>query len=218
MDRSLFSKKAFSLVEVMVVVAIIAVLATITLPAYDRFVDKATMLEGKTKLTQLYLLEKTFFAEYGMYHENLFLIGYPNDATYTLEGHIENGGLIWNAPQTRDRYGVTAGFANIEAPAPPGAPINIPSDIAGCMGQSGCNDVGLGGYDGLIRSGSGCLYGSGVGMFQNSLAIAGLNNPPTTGPYATNSKFRGIAVGCSPSSARYRIFGIDDDKSLVQYR
>jgi prepilin-type N-terminal cleavage/methylation domain-containing protein len=214
----LSSNRAFTIVEVIVVVAIIAVLAVITRPIYDRFVDKATMLEAKTKLVQVYLLEKTFFAEYSQYHENLFLIGYPNESTYELSGHVENGGLTWSAPQTRDRYGVSVGFANIQAAAPVGVSGNFPEDIADCMGQSGCQGFGIGGYDGLIRSGASCQYGSDVAPFQNALMVAGLTSPATSGPYATPDRFKAVAVGCSPSSVGYRIFGIDDDKSLVQHR
>ncbi len=66
----------FSLVELMVVVAIIGVLATIAVPNYMKFQAKAKQSNAKSELTGIYTAEKTFFTEYTTYHSNLPYIGY----------------------------------------------------------------------------------------------------------------------------------------------
>jgi type IV pilus assembly protein PilA len=66
----------FSLVELMVVVAIIGVLASIAVPAVNKYIAKARQSEAKTGLSSLYTSEKAFYAEYTAYHSAFEAIGY----------------------------------------------------------------------------------------------------------------------------------------------
>ncbi|MEJ2697608.1 MAG: prepilin-type N-terminal cleavage/methylation domain-containing protein [Candidatus Sulfobium sp.] len=61
-------KKGFTLVELIIVVAIIGVLAMIAIPAYVGQQTRATRTEAYTNLQNLRLLEEQFFADNGCYY------------------------------------------------------------------------------------------------------------------------------------------------------
>ena len=57
----------FTLIELMIVVAIIGILAAIAIPNFLRFQLKAKSSEGKTNLAAIRTAEESYYAEYGMY-------------------------------------------------------------------------------------------------------------------------------------------------------
>lgn len=61
------STKGFSLVELMVVVAIIGVLASLAVPRFKTFQAKARQAEAKTNLAHLYTLQQSYYADYDKY-------------------------------------------------------------------------------------------------------------------------------------------------------
>lgn len=75
MKRLSLNSKGFSLVELMVVVAIIGILATIGIPQYQKFMAKARQSEAKTNLNAIFQGEASFFTEYNGYSTNLAAIG-----------------------------------------------------------------------------------------------------------------------------------------------
>lgn len=60
-------QSGFSLVELMVVVAIIGVLATIAIPRVNRFIAKSRQTEAQVNLSSLYTFNKNFFVEFQGY-------------------------------------------------------------------------------------------------------------------------------------------------------
>jgi len=119
MRVSVRNNKGFSLIELMVVVAIIGVLAAIAVPNVNKYIAKSRQSEAKTNLSSIYTSEKAFFAEYSAYHNMFGAIGY--------------------SPEGKLRYNV--GFAAATAVAtgangysnPPGAaPGNTASTLAYC--------------------------------------------------------------------------------------
>ncbi len=70
------NQAGFSLVELMVVVAIIGILASLAIPSIGKYMAKARQSEAKTQLSSLYTAEKAFFAEYSAYHSAFGAIGY----------------------------------------------------------------------------------------------------------------------------------------------
>ncbi len=75
MKLSKLNQKGFSLVELMVVVAIIGILATIGIPQYQKFMAKARQSEAKTHLNAVFQGEASFFTEYNNYTVSLKSIG-----------------------------------------------------------------------------------------------------------------------------------------------
>ena len=55
------SQKAFSLIELMIVVVIIGILSTVAVPQYQKFQAKAKQSEAKANLAALHTCEKIFF-------------------------------------------------------------------------------------------------------------------------------------------------------------
>jgi type IV pilus assembly protein PilA len=73
--KTLRNQKGFSLVELMVVVAIIGILAVIGIPQYQKFMSKARQAEAKSHLNALFQGESSFFTEYNIYTSNINAIG-----------------------------------------------------------------------------------------------------------------------------------------------
>jgi len=65
------SKKAFSLVEILVTVALIAIVASIGTIKFQSFVRQGKVTEAKLSLAQVYLKQKTFHLNKRFYHANL---------------------------------------------------------------------------------------------------------------------------------------------------
>lgn len=93
------SRKAqggFSLVELMVVVAIIGILAAIAIPSVNKYMAKARQSEAKTNLSSIYTAQKAFNSEYNTYDNRFAAVG------YTPEGSLRynigfTGGVIAGA-------------------------------------------------------------------------------------------------------------------------
>ncbi len=83
----------FSLIEVMVTVAIIGVLATIAIPQYSSFKRKAMQSEAKTLLSGIYAAEMTFINEWGLGTVNLEQMGFEmgqGEITYMVGWNPNN--------------------------------------------------------------------------------------------------------------------------------
>lgn len=79
MKKVMNNAKGFSLIELMIVVAIIGILAAIAVPSFQRFQAKARQSEAKTLLSGLYTAEKTYKMEWGIYFGDFRNIGFdPN--------------------------------------------------------------------------------------------------------------------------------------------
>ena len=61
------SKKGFTLIELMIVVAIIGILAAIAIPNFLRFQLKAKSSEGKVNIAAIRTAEESYLAEFGEY-------------------------------------------------------------------------------------------------------------------------------------------------------
>ena len=61
------SKKGFTLIELMIVVAIIGILAAIAIPNFLRFQLKSKSSEGKVNLAAIRTAEESYLAEFGTY-------------------------------------------------------------------------------------------------------------------------------------------------------
>ena len=67
MKKTLRNNKGFTLIELMIVVAIIGILAAIAIPNFLRFQLKSKTSEGKVNLAAIRTAEESYLAEFGSY-------------------------------------------------------------------------------------------------------------------------------------------------------
>jgi len=81
------NNKGFSLIELMIVVAIIGILSAIAIPNFQRFQRKAKQSEARALLTSYHTAAKAHAAEVGCYAGNFVAIGFQPEGTlnYRIE-------------------------------------------------------------------------------------------------------------------------------------
>ena len=90
-------QKGFTLVELMVVVAIIGILAAIAIPNYQRYQSRSRQSEAKVALSSIYTSEQGFTAEWGTYTACLKRAGVTGDSverryyTFGFAGSVATG-------------------------------------------------------------------------------------------------------------------------------
>lgn len=115
------SQAGFSLIELMIVVAIIGILTTIAVPNFNRFQAKARQSEAKSQLASIYAAEKSFYAEWNSYWGDFRDIGY--EPVGRLNYHV---GFAGSGPQPNNPFnpstqgGAAAGTCFSTAVANPG--------------------------------------------------------------------------------------------------
>lgn len=66
----------FTLVELMVVVAIIGLLSAVAIPNFKKYQAKAKMSEAKLQLSAIYTAESSFYSDFNIYHNCLTYMGF----------------------------------------------------------------------------------------------------------------------------------------------
>lgn len=78
--ESLRRQNGFTLVELMVVVAIIGLLSSVAIPNFRKYQAKSKMSEAKLQLSAAYTAETAFFSDFNIYAGCLAYMGYqPNN-------------------------------------------------------------------------------------------------------------------------------------------
>ena len=76
MLRSIRNDKGFTLIELMIVVAIIGILAAIAIPNFLAYQARAKQSEAKTNLGGIYTSQVGYFGEYSSYTGDFAALGY----------------------------------------------------------------------------------------------------------------------------------------------
>jgi type IV pilus assembly protein PilE len=101
----------FSLIELMVVIAVVGIIAAIAMPSYQQHIQKTRRVDAKTELTRLAALEEQFYARKNQYSDNLNDV--LNVAAGTYGTYVTaNGGyysITLSKPNgSNERYLITA--------------------------------------------------------------------------------------------------------------
>lgn len=79
----------FTLIELMMTVAIVAILAMVVLPSYQNNIRKSRRTEAKSALLDLAGREERYFSTTNQYTNDLKVLGYSSSSTQTM--NIGNG-------------------------------------------------------------------------------------------------------------------------------
>ncbi|WP_181790619.1 prepilin-type N-terminal cleavage/methylation domain-containing protein [Myxococcus llanfairpwllgwyngyllgogerychwyrndrobwllllantysiliogogogochensis] len=83
-------KGGFTLIELMIVVAIIGILAAIAIPNFIRFQAKSKQSEAKTNLKAIFTAQKAYFGEKDKYVSDFKVVGFDpepgNRFSYSING------------------------------------------------------------------------------------------------------------------------------------
>lgn len=86
LNKFLRDEAGFSLTELLVVIVIVGVLASLAMPKFLSVITKAKTTEAKLQLKQLYNLQHSYFLEKDVYSKDLAAIGYQPDKLVTEGG------------------------------------------------------------------------------------------------------------------------------------
>ncbi len=111
--KALRRQDGFTLVELMVVVAIIGLLSAVAIPNFQKYQSRAKTSEAKLQLSAIYTAEASFYADYSMYHTCLNYMGYnPSDeasSRYYITGFNVTGAIDNTAYASAANSGLATG-------------------------------------------------------------------------------------------------------------
>lgn len=113
---SLKRQDGFTLVELMVVVAIIGLLSAVAIPNFKKYQAKAKVSEAKLQLAAAYTAEQAFFSDFNMYAACLAYMGYaPGDPA--SRNYIVGFSKTTKINATAHASAVSSGLSDADCPA-----------------------------------------------------------------------------------------------------
>ncbi len=210
------SKSGFSLVELMVVVAIIGILATIAVPNFQRFQARAKQASAKTELTGIYTAQKAFYVEYNSYTPDLQLAG------FAPEGIQLNGAAGVTAAEVLDINRIYASsMGTVAATGLGSVPVAAAPRFPGFAAAAATPnllyaDIGLGASADYQTTGVYPAHNNGCTQAALAANIQAGRNGVTPG--ARRESFVAVARGCPRGTANYTNAAALDDWAITHLR
>ena len=127
--QSFTKQTGFSLVELMIVVAIIGVLASIAVPTFQGFILKSRQAEAKGNLSVMYSAQKAYYAQFRHYNPNLLEAGYKGEGNFMHNAGFAETTLsstpmdFQGDPEDNNHLGEMADVTLIGSPPIPGGSV-----------------------------------------------------------------------------------------------
>lgn len=118
------TKNAFSLMELMIVIAIVGILAAFSIPSYNRYLAKAKQTEVSLNLASLHAAQQLYFLEHNTYTNDLSVLAWEPS------GHKNNMSHYSYGFQGKKNNNYFVGTSQIEANAFPATHAHKDSFIA----------------------------------------------------------------------------------------
>ncbi|RKH11135.1 prepilin-type N-terminal cleavage/methylation domain-containing protein [Corallococcus sp. CA053C] len=185
MNRLFRKKGGFTLIELMIVVAIIGILAAIAIPNFIRFQAKSKQSEAKTNLKAIFTAQKSYFGEKDKYSTDFTVIGFDPEPANRYSYGLATGCAAPVAATAAGRIGAKTGCIGQDvakfttAPAPKDAitALGVQPSVAACPSCSfSANAVGnvdndpVGDAWGITSAPTGATLNSTCGVDSNLIS------------------------------------------------
>jgi type IV pilus assembly protein PilA len=135
--RKMFNTKGFTLIELMVVVAIIGLLAATAIPQFRKYQAKARTSEAKLGLASIYTAMESFYTEYNHYSNCMGFAGYePTGAAADRYYTVGWSGIATSAlaPAACESDATAGNHAYLGSKAPAGVSVaaNVTLNLDSC--------------------------------------------------------------------------------------
>lgn len=104
------NEKGFTLIELMIVIAIIGILAAVAIPSYQNYTKRAKASEAKILLDAIRTNEETYKAEYNVYTTSNTLLGDPSSNKKYYTYAIAASTTTFTATASGSATGTAAGL------------------------------------------------------------------------------------------------------------
>ena len=195
----------FTLVELMVVVAIIGILSAVAVPNFKKYQAKAKSSEAKVQLAAAYTAEQAFYADFGIYHNCLGYMGYDPSNEY------------------RNRYYAIGFGSNVTTNLNDNAHDDA---VSSGLNETTCPDTLVSTHATSAGTEASSAYGAGKGSAGTRVETAGnflaAIGSSTTGLSTDGASFTlgaaGIISGDKTNMNQASAFTIDQDKRISNIR